>query len=189
MTRTERITHILYPLIILGVAAALAGCSGSGVTVRPVSGMTMIHYTQLKDLDESRNLNNLVLYVDEGESIPLRLSMETDFMAFKQDHVDLVAKQRLYFMIRMPENLSAEEMSRLKEVDARTFSGMSDQDRAAFMKDFMIYISRDATTWAPLCKGTAYRQVLDFKEGRFSLGVMASTTEGLGASLDIRTVK
>jgi hypothetical protein len=119
----------------------------------------------------------------------LKLSMETDFMAFKQDHIDIVANQKLYFMIKMPDNLSADEMARLNKINARSFSEMSDAQKAAFLKDYMLYVSKDAVHWAPLYGSKAYREVLGFKAGLLSFGMMASTTDGLGASLDIRTVK
>jgi hypothetical protein len=53
----------------------------------------------------------------------------------------------------------------------------------------MLFISKDGVHWAPLSGGKAVKEVLGYKEGRFSLGMMAGQSEGLGASLDIRIVK
>ena len=167
----------------------LAGCAGNRILTKPYSPEKMIHYSQLKGWDEAKSLNNYIVYINPGETIPLKISMETDFMDFKQDRIDIVVKEKLYFMIKMPENLSAEELSRLKKLTARSFSEMSDAQKAAFFKEYMIYVSKDSVHWAPLYGSKAYREILGFKAGMVSFGIMASTTEGLGAILDIKTVK
>jgi hypothetical protein len=66
---------------------------------------------------------------------------------------------------------------------------MSRQERSAFFKDYMLYVSKDTRHWAPLYGSRAYREVLGFKKGLISFGVMAGTRDGLEANLDIRTVK
>lgn len=175
--------------IVLSIVITLTSCAGNRLLTKPSSSDKIIHYSQLKSWDETRNLNNYVVYVNKGETIPLKISMETDFMDFKQDQIDIVAKQKLYFMIKMPENLSTEELAKLNKLNARSFSEMSNKQRAEFLKDYMLYVSKDAIHWAPLYGSKAYREVLDFKAGLLSLAIMANTTDGLGVSLDIRTVK
>jgi len=190
MKESKIVRHYLQAWIILCVVIVMTGCAGNKMVTRQYAPEQIIHYSKLIGMDENQNLNDYVIYINKGESIPLQLSMETDFMEFKQDHIDVVAKQKLYFSVKMPDNLSADELAKLKKLDARSFSEMSDKQRAAFLKDFMLYISKDAVHWAPLYGGgNAYREVLGFKQGHLSFGVMASTTEGLKASLDIRTVK
>lgn len=176
-------------LIVASLSMIFTGCAINRVQTKSYSSEKIIHYTQLKSYGETRNLNNCVFYVNKGESIPLKLSMETDFMDFKQDQIDIIAKQKLYFMIEMPENLSVDELAKLNKLNARSFSKMSKAERAAFLKEYMLYVSKDAVHWAPLFGSRAYREVLDFKAGLFSFAILASTTDGLGASLDIRTVK
>ncbi|MFH2044196.1 MAG: hypothetical protein ABIK92_03500 [Pseudomonadota bacterium] len=176
-------------LIFTSLIFAFTGCASNRVQTKPYSPEKTMHYSQLKSYDETRNLNGYVFYVNEGETIPLKLSMEADFMDFKQDQIDIVAKQKLYFMIEMPENLSADELSKLNKLNARSFSKMSNAQRADFLKDYMLYVSKDAIHWAPLFGSRAYRNVLGFKAGLLSFAILANTADGLGASLDIRTVK
>lgn len=176
-------------LIAAILTLTFMGCAGNKVQVKPYSAEDTIHYKQLNSYDVGRNLNNYVFYVNKGESIPLKLSMETDFMAFKQDQIDIVAKEKLYFMIEMPEDLSAEELEKINKLDARSFSKMSKKQRSDFLDEYMIYISKDSIHWAPLFGSRAYRKVLGYKAGLLSFAILANTAEGLGASLDIRTVK
>ena len=175
--------------LFLIMVSSMAGCSGHKILVRPFAPENIFHVSELKDWKDVANLNNCVFYLNKGDSVPLRLSMDTDFMEFKQDRIDLVAKEKLYFMIKIPENLSADELAHLKKLNARSFSKMSARQRAAFLKDYMLFVSKDAQHWAPLYGSKAYRQILGFKKGLLSFGIMASATDGLGASLDIRTVK
>lgn len=178
---------IYWIIPILGVL--LTGCAGNRAVTKSYSSEKIIHYSQLTNLTEPGDIKNYAIYVNQGETIPMKISMESDFMDFKQKQIDLIAREKLYFMVEMPENLSPDEWEKLKKLDAHSFSNMTDEERAAFLKKFMIHISRDGLTWAPLFGGHAYREVLGFREGRISFAVMASTDDGLGVSLNIKTVK
>jgi len=175
--------------LFLIAAITLSGCAGQKILTKPFESQRMIHFSQLKNWDETKSLNNYVIYLNEGDTFPLALSMDTDFMAFKQDHIDIVAKQKLYFMIEMPENLSTQELAKLYKLDAQNFSEMSADQKKALLKDFRLYLSKDALHWAPLYSPKAVKEVLGFKTGMVSAGMMASTTDGLGASLNLKTIK
>jgi hypothetical protein len=175
--------------MLLIAAGVISGCAGQKIVTRPFEPQRIIHFSQLKDWDETKSLNNYVLYLNEGDTFPLAISMDTDFMAIKQDRIDIVAKQKLYFMIEMPENLSTEDLAKLYKLDAQSFSDMSADQKKALLKDFRLYLSKDALHWAPLYSPGAVKKVLGFKTGMVSLGMMASTTDGLGASLNLKTIK
>jgi hypothetical protein len=181
--------HVCLTGFVLSVVLAITGCAGQKVLIKPASAEKMIHYSELKGWDETKSLNGYVIYVNEGETIPLKISMESDFMDFKQDRIDVIAKQKLYFMIKMPEDLTAEELARLEDLKADHFSKMSRDEMSAFFKDYMLYVSRDAKHWAPLYGSRAYRKVLGFKEGLIHFGIMAGPANGLEANLGIETVK
>jgi len=175
--------------MMLSAVVAITGCAGQKVLVKPAIAEKVIHYSELRGWDETKNLNGYVVYVNEGETIPLKLSMESDFMDFKQDRIDVIAKQKLYFMIKMPEDLSAAELARLEDLKTDHFSKMSREEKSAFFKDYMLYVSRDAKHWAPLYGSRAYRKVLGFKHGLIHFGIMAGPANGLEANLAIETVK
>jgi hypothetical protein len=181
--------HRMLAGMVLSAVLAVAGCAGHTVLVKPASAEKMIHYSELKGWDEAVNLNGYVIYVNEGDTIPLKISMQSDFMAFKQDRVDLVAKQKLYFMIKMPQELTAEKLARLNQMDFEHLSKMSRKQMSAFLKEYMLYVSKDARHWAPLYGSRAYRKVLGFKEGLIHFAVMAGTNDGLEANLGIETIK
>jgi hypothetical protein len=182
--KEKPVYQTIWIIPILGVL--LTGCAGNRALTKSYPSEKIIHYSQLKNLTEPGEIKNYAIYVNPGETIPMKISMESDFMDFKQKQIDLIAKEKLYFMVEVSENLSPDEWEKL---NAHSFSDMTDAERAAFLKKFMVHISRDGLSWAPLFGGHAYREVLGFKEGRISFAVMASKDDGLGVSLDIKTVK
>jgi hypothetical protein len=175
--------------LFLVMTVAMAGCAAPGVLTKPSDSSSILHFTEVKNWDETKNMNNQVFYVNQGETLPLSLSIDSDFMAVKQDHIDIVAKEKLYFMVKMPGDLSIDELKRLNAMDAQRLNEMDDAQRKAFLKNYMIYLSKDAVRWAPLNSSRALKEVLGFSSGRISFGMMFSTTKGVGASLGLETVK
>ena len=175
--------------LLLAAVIVIAGCTANKVIVKPSESQKIMHFSDLKNWDQTKSLNNYVLYLNAGETFPLALTMETDFMAFKQDHIDIVARQKLYLRIEMPETLSTAELAKMYRLDARRFSEMSEDQKMALFKDFRLYLSKDTVHWAPLYSPAAIKKVLGFKGATIALGMMASITDGLGASLVLKTVK
>jgi hypothetical protein len=175
--------------LFLAAALLMTGCAGSGMLTKPVASGNIMHFSEIKKWDKTKSLNNQVVYVNQGETVPLSMSIDSDFMAVKQDHIDIVAKEKIYFMIKMPNDLSGDELKRLNTLDAQSLSEMDQSQLNALLKHYMIYVSRDAVHWAPMNDGKAIKSVLGFKSGRVSFGMMASTTKGLGACFNLKTVK
>lgn len=189
MKKSNWQTHFILTGLFLIATAAMSGCAGHKVLTMPAEPQKMLHFSDLKNWDETMSLNHYVIYLNKGDTFPLKLSLDTDFMGFKQDRVDIVAKQKLYFMIEMPENLPPEELAELNKLDADRFAEMSADQKKDFFKKFKLYVSKDALHWAPMHRPKAMREVMGYKSGTVSLGMMASTTEGLVASLIIKTIK
>ena len=173
--------------VLMGIT--MTGCAGHQVMTRSVESQRMIHYSEIQKWDETKTLNNYVIYINPGETIPMAISIDTDFVALKQNQIDLVAKQKLYFLIEMKEDLTPEEVAKLNTLNAQSFANMSPQEKDAFLKDYKLYISRDAVHWAPLYDGRAVGKAMGCEHGEMSAGMFVSTTNGLGTSLNIKTIK
>ena len=176
-------------LIVASLMFTATGCTGTRVQTRQYSPEEVVHYSRLKNGDEAGTPNGRVFYVDRGETIPLKISMETDFMGFKQDRIDIIARQKLYFRIEIAGDISADQMKSLKRLDARALSGMTGPQRAELLKYYTIYVSKDALQWAPLEDRKACREVLGFKGGLLSFVIQPNGDGGFEASLDIKTTK
>jgi hypothetical protein len=94
---------------------SMADCNTAGVLTKSFEPSNIMHFSEIKKRDKTEILNNIVVYVNPGDTLPLALSMDSDFMAFKQDHIDIVVKEKIYFMTKWPEDLTATELKKLKE--------------------------------------------------------------------------
>jgi hypothetical protein len=179
---------ILAFLVIIATIT-LNACSAHKVLTNPNGPGNVHHFSELKEWDETKSLNNYVAYVDKGDIIPLAIFVDTDFIEFKQNQIELVAKKKLYFRVRMPDNLSKEELSKLNKITAQGVSEWSSEQKKAFFKNYILYVSIDAIHWAPLYGKNALKEVLGYKMGKVSFGMKLSTIDGMGAVLNIETVK
>jgi hypothetical protein len=188
--KTVKIRRGFLPIglfVLLGLI--MNGCAAQKIMTKSFESQHIIHYSEIKNWDESKTLNNYVVYVNPGETIPMTISLDTDFMAFKQKQIDLVVKQRLYFLVEMKADLSAAELAKLKKINSQSFAEMSPREKKAFFENYKIYLSRDAHNWASLYDSRACREVLGFKSGMLSLGMFISTTHGLGTTMTVKTIK
>jgi hypothetical protein len=176
-------------ILMINATITLNACSAHKVLTKPTEPGNVHHFTELKGWDETKSLNNYVAYVDKGDIIPLAIFMDTDFMEFKQNQIELVAKKKLYFRVKMPDNLSKEVLAKLNKTTAHGVSEWSSDQKKAFLKNYILYVSIDAIHWAPLYGKNALKEVLGYKMGKVSFGMKVSTIDGMGAVLNIKTVK
>jgi len=116
-------------LVALFFVFVLTGCAQTKVVVKKVNPDQVIHYSQLQKLEKVASLYNTVAYVDKGETIPMEISLESDFVGLKDKKVDFILKERIYFILRMPENLSSEELTALESLDQEKLSKMNEAEQ------------------------------------------------------------
>ncbi len=174
-------------LAVLFFAFVLAGCAQSKVVVKEVKPDQVIHYSQLQKLDKISSLFDTVAYVDKGETIPMEISLDSDLVGLKERKIDFILKERIYFLLRMPENLSPEEKAALESLDEEKLAKMSEAERMKYFRNIML--SRDAVHWAPLGNMKAMKEVLEIKKGSIALGLGMTKKEGISSFLKIKVTK
>jgi len=130
-----------------------------------------------------------VVYLDKGDTFPLELSLDTSIIGIADQKIDMVAKQRLFFMLKMSEDLSKEELAELENLNKEKLSEMSESDKRKLFENFMLYISKDAVAWAPVADIKAIKKVFGSKGGAISFGMGMSSKKGIWSSLGIKEVK
>ena len=171
-------------LILLSLCLFIAGCGGNGIVVKKFEPANIVHIPDLKKLDNIAELKNYAGYLEKGESFPLEINIDNDILGVRQKSIDIVMKKRLYFMVKMPENPTKEELERLKKLD---FDSMSEAELKRFFSRYMLYLGTDAEHWAPLYDGRALKRVLGVKSGKFSFGLGMNNTEGIKSVLTVKT--
>jgi hypothetical protein len=177
-------------LTILIMILSIAGCAGTNVISKEFRPENTIHYSRLDKLESTpAALNSHAVYLDKGDRFPLELSLDTDIIGIADRKIDVVAKQKLFFMLKMPENLSKEELAELENLSKEKISEMSESDRRKLFASFMLYISRDASEWAPVSDIKAIKKVFGSKGGTISFGMGMSKKEGIWSYLGVKEVK
>lgn len=165
---------VSYPLLsTLTMMSVIAGCAGPRIFVQDFSAEQIIHYSQMKNIE---NVSDYVVYLNEGDRIPLKMTLDSELLDIASEDIHLVLKQKVYFRLRMPEG-----------IDAENESAMTEEERQKFFGDFMIYLSPDAKTWAPYTDVKAVEQVFGIEGGSFSFGMGITKEDGIIAFLNART--
>lgn len=176
-------------LAILVFSLLIVGCAHTGIIVREFKPEQIIHYSKLQNLEDDTKLTNYVAYLNEGETFPLELSIDTGIINVADKRINLIVQQKLYFLVKMPENLSKEELAKLENLDKEALSKMSESDKKKLFKGYMIYIGKDARNWVPLSDIKAVKEAFGIKEVRVSFGFGMSKKVGIISHLNIETIK
>lgn len=177
-------------IAILILILLIAGCAGTNIISKKFRPENTIHYSQLDKLESTpTDLNSYAVYLDKGDRFPLELSLDTDIIGIANGKIDMVAKQKLFFMLRIPENLSIEELAELENLSKEKISEISESDKRKLFANLMLYISRNATEWAPISDIKAIKKVLGSKGGTISFGMGMSKKEGIWSYLNVKEVK
>jgi hypothetical protein len=170
--------------LLLLLMVLISGCGGNGIVVRKYEPSLVRHYRDLRKLDNLSDLKTYAGYLDKGDTFPLELKIDNDIVGLKQKSIDIEIKQRLYFMVKVPEDPTKEELERLAKLD---FESMSSSEQENFFRRYMLYLSMDAEHWAPLYDGRALKKVLGIKKGSFSFGVGMDKDKGVKSVLTVKT--
>jgi hypothetical protein len=196
--------------ILVIVILITAGCSGN-TFVKKVEPGHVIHLSEYQKLDgmkgfysyltycytdkKSRVLPKLdgveslsayVGYLDKGDIFPLSISFENDVVGTNLKTIDMVVKQKIYFMVKLPNSLSSEGLAKLDQLNTELISKVvSESD---IMQGFTVFVSKDAENWAYAWDWKGLKKAFGIGGGSFSYGVGINHDEGLTANLGIKLV-
>ena len=159
--------------MILMMLTIIVGCTKPSIIVQDFKTEQMIHYSQMKNME---NLSNYVVYLNKGDKIPLKMTLDSEVLDIDNEEINLILKQKIYFRLRIPEGIYAENEST-----------MSEEDKRRFYKNFMIYLSADAKSWAPYTDIKAVQQIFGITGGSISFGIGITKEEGMKIFLNAKT--
>ena len=118
----------LFALLMMMIVAV--GCAKQSNVLHDFRDEPRIHCSQIGNIE---NISNYVIYLNKGDKIPLTMRLDSEVIEIDNEEISVVLKQKVYFRLRMPEGVDAENIKKLSE-----------EDRQKFFKSFMIYLSLDA---------------------------------------------
>jgi hypothetical protein len=172
-------------IFLLALFVFAAGCGGNNIVVKKFEPAHIVHVRDLQKLENIADLKNYAGYLDKGDSFPLELNIDNNFIGVGGKSIDIVMKKRLYFMVKLPDNPTKEELEKLEKLD---FASMNESEQKRFFSRYMLYVGTDTEHWAPMYDGRALKSVLGIKSGTFSFGIGMNKTEGVKSVLTVKTV-
>jgi len=179
----------LKKITVLILIFVMGGCAGTNIISKAFKPENIVHYSRLGKLESIPDLNNHAVYLDKGDTFPLELSLDTHIIGIEDRKIDVAAKQKLFFMVKIPENLSEEELAELENLNREKLSKMSESDKRKVFENFMLYISKDAVTWAPVADIESIKKIFGSKGGAISFGMGMSSKKGIWSRLSVKEVK
>jgi hypothetical protein len=172
-------------LLLLAVSLLVA-CAAPPIREQAYEPGRILPISEYRKLKDPAALNRHAAYLDAGDRLPLKLAFESAFLQIEQNQIDLVAKQRLFFRVVIPEDMTQAEMEKILLLDHARLAGMDESEKRLIFKDFMILASPDALRWAPLNDMQALKALFEIQGGELSLGVSMSAEEGIWSSLSLK---
>lgn len=173
-------------LMCLFMAIAAMGCSSSQILIRDHGADAFRPLKELAQEPEGAFKRDCVAYLEADQAIPLRLSIDSDWLKLGQEQVTLVAKKRIYFWLALPEDATPERLQSLLKLDAEQVARMSEKERAAALAGVSIYLSPDGVRWATPRDDAGLKELFELRGGSVSVGMGMNQKEGVWVSLALQ---
>jgi len=158
---------------ILMMMIIIVGCAKPSIIFQEFKTERIIHYSQMKDIE---NISNYVVYLNKGDKIPLKMTLDSEILDIANEEINLILKQKVYFRLRIPEGINAENNS-----------AMSEEEKQRIIKNIKIYLSSDAKMWALYTDIKAVEQAFGIKGGSVSFGMGITKEDGIRIFLNAKT--
>ena len=176
---------ILIVLLIL----LLTGCARTDVVVKEFKPDSTIHFSRFAALPDTADPGAFAVYLEKGDTFPLKLTFKSDFIDFEEKKVNMVVKERVYFYIQMPTDMTKEKREWFMGLDREAITGMSESERQNLIKDFMIFVSRDGLHWGAYNDLGTIKGLFGISGGSLSLGMGMDRKDGIWSDLNIELLK
>ena len=160
---------------ILMLLIIIAGCTKQSIILQGFKTEQIIHCSQMENIEK---ISNYVIYLNKGDKIPLKITLDSEVIDIENEEIDVILKQKVYFRLKLPEGINAENKSIISE-----------EKKQRFFKSFMIYLSSDAKSWVPYTDIKAVKKVFGIQGGSVSFGMGITKEDGLRIFLNAKTTK
>lgn len=180
-------------IAIICLLPFLTGCDSGKIITQIFPPEKCLHYTAIPSLTDRiprSEISSYAFFFNTNDKLPVKLTVKSHLLAVAQDHIDIVAKEKLFFFLQVPPDMTEKQWQTLKALNAETVTGMKQEDMHDLLAaGLMLYVSRNGEHWAPVNGGKAMKEVLGYHEGQISFGMSADKGEGLTASLLVQFLR
>lgn len=158
---------------MLIMITVIVGCAKPSIIYQEFKTEQIIHYSQMKDIE---NISNYVVYLNKGDEIPLKMSLDSEILEIANEEINLILKQKVYFRLIIPEGIKADNNL-----------AMSEEEKQRIIKNIKIYLSSDVKMWALYTDIKAVEQAFGIKGGSVSFGMGITKEDGIRMFLNAKT--
>ena len=158
---------------ILVMVSIIIGCANQRTVYHEYKPEQKTHYSQMKHIE---NISDYAFYLDKGDTIPVKMTVDSELADIADWNCDLVLKQKVYFRLKMPEG-----MNTTNEL------AMSENGKQKFLRNMMVYLSADAKRWVPYTDIHAAAKAFAIKGGSISFGMGITKQDGINIFLNAKT--
>ena len=158
---------------ILVIVSIIISCANQRIIHQEYKPEQKIHYSQMKNIE---NISNYAFYLDIGDKIPVKMTLDCELVDTADCKCDLILKQKVYFRLILPEGMQ----------DINTLP-MSKNEKQMLLRNILIYLSADAEEWIPYTDISAAAKAFGIKGGSISFGMGITKQDGINIFLNVKT--
>lgn len=167
------------PLLLAVICLFFTGCAREHVFQQQFADDRFIHMAQIQELEKVEDIDNYVYYLDKGDTIPLKLLLDSEVMEFAEEEINISLKKKIFFRCDTSTHLTERDKEILYSLTAETMVAMDDGELEKLLKNIRFFISTDGNSWALLTDMRGLKQVLGFDHGQLELGMGMNKDEGM----------
>jgi hypothetical protein len=151
----------------------IVGCTKQNIILQDFGPEQIVHYSHIKNIEK---ISDYAIYLDKGDTIPVKMTLDSELVDIADWKCDLVLKKKVYFKLKIPE-----------DINAKNKLSMSKNEKRNFLRNIMIYLSADAKRWVPYSDIRAAEKAFGIKGGSISFGMGITKQDGINIFLNAKT--
>jgi hypothetical protein len=158
---------------IITLIIMIVGCTKQNIILQDFGPEKTVHYSDIKNIEK---ISDYAIFLEKGDKIPVKMSLDSELVDIADWKCDLVLKQKVYFRLKLPE-----------DINAKNKLSMSKNEKRLFLRNTMIYLSADAKRWVPYTDIRAAEKTFGIKGGSISFGMGITKQDGINIFLNAKT--
>lgn len=166
-------------LLLTLLCITLAACARPQIVELHFPPEKTLHMSSISEVPDNGVIDRYIFYLNQGDTVPLKLKMDCKVLDFGEPHLKLVLKEKIYFRVDMAEDVSRADLEKVLNMTSEEMAAMKPEEMLKLVEKFRLYISGDGSTWALLTSKEGVKEVLGLDHGSISAGMALSKDEGL----------
>jgi hypothetical protein len=168
--------RIIILFLVSSIVMLFAGCATT-VTMKHDPASYLDFTAVQKNKLGLTEVQNRIVRFNEGDRIPLRISVNSRIAGLSADKIDIIVKKKVFVLVKN-ENPNA----------VKIFDSLTTEEAKAVLSAMKIYISTDETNWRLITKIQDIQEALGIEGGMVTASFFFTKENGFGTELTLKTI-